>query len=341
MPFLLLSLAVFLFRHGNSIDRRARTFARWYGIGIPMIIKRWPLDENVRVLLSLEEGRGQKNNVYYFYQIALDGPSGRRIWSAHRDESDARATGEEVASFLNCPLMEALEGRLVTFQPGELGSSISRRISVGQEVIETVTKPSSSRILEIVDGEVVVFDLPPMGFRPAVLVAMLPPGIFVSYFMAAFFPHLATDVLGGKAHPLLLLVLIPFFVLPLAAALMPILTSILYRERLAISPGGIRIERSLLRTKNWTLPLEAIRDLSFAPMTAKTLERVAGDDAAMNASVPAASVFSVGTAKRGLLLATQNQVVSVGGHLSLLEIVWLKSRLLKIIQEATSAGRTK
>ena len=321
--FATVGAALVLGRAGKRIDRRAGTVSTWWGLLVPFRCKEMPLADFDKVAIT-HEVRRSKNSTYTVYPVRLRGEGSAKVdVETPRDEAKARALGEEIAKFLTLPLHDSSVGSVVIRQADELDESLRERAERTGERAEVGSPPPDARAISSVTGDILTFEIPPLGFRPLVLFIMgaslLCPLVFAGVFVVPF--TLTEDVPLGVKLIFAGVLCILFIGVPVGIAWTFALRMAKKTARVDVSPLELRVTvRGLFRSSTHAIPTAELEELQVVNLT-KTPKATVG---------PKIGLALLGSG--GVILARSDRAtLTFGTGLSAAELDWMRDVIWNVV----------
>lgn len=264
--------AVLVFgRSGIVLDRGRGRIVRWWGLLVPMKRAEHMLDSIRQVEMAFARGDSDSADTW---PVKLSGEGlPKPITVAQPVEfPEARQIAEELARFLQKPLVDASTGEKVTRDPGHLDESWRDRVRRTQGTeFPMPPQPPGMRTRVERTGEGYIFHIPgpPLGARQTI--PALIPVVFAAAVAWFFLPALLTLPMPDWVRYFFLGFIGLFFVAgPVVSALLNVLRLKNQFERITVTKAFLRVE-SLKQGKRTTaeIPVDELEDL-VSP-TPKTL----------------------------------------------------------------------
>ncbi len=287
IPFGLLFASIgagFVFgRTGVILDRDEGTATSWWGLLAPFHRTVRPL-EDFREVAVARETRRTKNSTYTVYVVRLTGmgkPLGIR---EPRDPGAARRLAEEVAKFLGLGVRDASGDRAVVREAERLDEPVRERLRRTGERAPRPATPLETRVGHEIGSDGATLEIPPPGFRGAVVVPLIAGGalsLFVlGLFVAPVLAQLTTDESEGArtalwifGGPCVAAGLTPFVLLAL-----PTLQAVATRDRVSLTRDSVRVERrGLLLGKAIEMAASEAEEVAIAPATRRPWKTIGGN----------------------------------------------------------------
>jgi hypothetical protein len=158
--------AVLVFgRAGVTIDKARGQMTKWYGLPAPVYTTRHALKHLQEIRVCREE-RGDSDSTHIVYPVRLEGPGGRVTITEPTDYQLSRRTGEQIARFLEAPMVDTTLGTEIRREPAELDESLRDRLIRTGADVAWPEPPEGMRPSYEVDGPNVVIRIPPSGLQP-------------------------------------------------------------------------------------------------------------------------------------------------------------------------------
>lgn len=256
--------AVFIFgRMGVVLDRSQGTATAWWGLLVPFKAKQRPLSDFDAVAITKEIRRSDKST-YTVYPVRLTGTTDPLNIEESRDADRARDRAEEVAKFLNLGVEDSSSGETVRREAGTLDESVRDRLLRTGEEIELPEQPAGCKSTYRSDGDTLVIDIPPPGFRLQQILIMVMGLVFPGFVCVGFLPVMLTAKTKPPAFVVGFVVLF-FVLLPLLLTWIPAIKMARTRDRVATSSRSLEVQRKgLLFGKTTTIPMDELEELVIA-----------------------------------------------------------------------------
>jgi hypothetical protein len=257
--------SIFVFgRSGTDFNRRDKTIRDWTGLLFPMFSKLHGFSEYNDVRIT-REVRKNKNSTYYVYQVSLtfSGSNPLKI-HAHQETHDSRKLAEEIAKFVELPLVEIIDGVEHRREAGQLDESLRDQAARTGQLVELTAPPHTMRTRYEAEGNRVRFHIPPPPFNilyvaPVGCVSVV-TGIFAFTFIAQIYndPNLPAQekliycsVIG-----------IIFVVLPVVGTLSGALAQLKKSWVITAGPDELLVvTKGLLSSREISIPAKKIEEL--------------------------------------------------------------------------------
>ncbi len=257
--------AAFIFgRGGKTLNRRTNEMTTWWGLLVPFKSTTYQLSDFERVTVSRER-RKSKNSHYTVFPVRIDGskPGAVKI-DEPKSEPQALELAEELAKFLEIPLIDRTMGEAVRREADQLDESLRDKSVRTGEHVEVGEPPPDLKAQYSFEGKSIIFDFPPTGLKLQHLIFLLPMLIFVSVALFVFL----IPILGDEKMPFEMKCFfcgflgLFFILLPLAGSLTVILQGIKTTSQVVVSPHEIQLTRKgLFRSKTETIPSDELEEL--------------------------------------------------------------------------------
>jgi hypothetical protein len=333
--FLLLGAAIAVSRSGVTLDRKARTVNRWWGMwrpwgaaapaaGVPAgvrVLSR-PKPRHVTEHTAVTVGREVqriKDRESIVYPVRIDCHPAVQL-TIFPNELDARHLAEEVARFLTVALVDGTSGTDVRREPDTLGRPLAERVKRLELPATVAPPPDGSRLTYSIENGRLTFTAPREPFDPFLLAFVVGPLLFsgaVYFFLyrgqnGGLGPGAWAPAVGG-----VLLVL----GVPVLLGLAALAGSVYWGGSLAVTAGGIAVRARGRLFGSADLPVMELDEV-----------RVGKAAGRWRVSVGGVSVRSdPNAANLELQLITRNRIVGFGRGRSRTELEWVRDVVLKSI----------
>lgn len=269
-------LAVACGRWETRIDRSRRVVEVLLGVAV--WCRRWtyPFDDLSGIAIK-HSTRRSRHARYDTFVLALRSGTGDVYITESAEYLAIREKAEDLARFIEVPLVDESTGQAVTREPGELNESVVQRLAREAPAPTWPTPPDDSRIRWRVENDDVVVDVPPESFGLGNLI-VLGVSAPILYFGGLLLSAIYTGMEGEEWEvaiftPLLVVVALLFLGLGLWMAGIALLSPFA-SDRLTVSRRRLRIEtRYPLWTSRWECPLEHLEECSLHEQEGEILLR--------------------------------------------------------------------
>lgn len=300
---LVVGAAVFLFgRRRKSVNAETRTVRDTWTLIARIRDRRWSFDRFDRIELT-EEIRRSDKHTYTVYPVRLVGKA-RFHWMEHRKYEKSRGVAEELARVAGFSLHDSSGGATTVRAPHEIDQSLRDRIQSRGGDAELPPRPAVFRSRLSLEGERVVIETPGVSTTRRFLLPMIAIFLVACGLMA--YCLTALDEAAQEARPgLVVTALVAFFIFMPFLLFVGIYTMISPRRtRVVASPAGIEIDqRVFVGNKLTSIASVEIEDIALADS---------------------------GT-KKGIVIRSDNTVVSFGGSLSREERAYIHGLLRAVV----------
>lgn len=258
--------SIFVFgRYGIVIDKDAGEITTWYGLLTPMKTKREPLGEldEVRVTKELRRHSNSTNTVYPVRLVAGTKPL---TIEENGTYGQSRKLAEDLATFLELPLVDQSSGQSIRREAAELDLSLRERIAQrGEQITWPEPPPEMQSTYEILDDTVRI-DTPPPGFTAvhalATVGGLVPAGVVLAFlYFTGFFDDGFMDDPAG--HVFLGFLVFFFGVVPLLISAGPALNNAVERTVVLASPQELRVTWRGLIKRERAIPTTELEELEL------------------------------------------------------------------------------
>ncbi len=236
-------LSLMFGRKGLTIDRRLGMVERWWGLLVPMRIKRYHLHELESVRLSYDSGDSDSSGTYPVRLVRRFSDETLPVRQP-ADYQKARQLAEEIAAFLGIPLEDVSAGAPLIREPGRLGETLRERVlRTGEDIRTLPPEPADMRtrirksdegwVLEIPGPRRGVLNFIPLAF--VLVFAGVVAGIFLPALMLLPWPM-------AVRFGLISLIAVFFVLLPVWGALRDMLRARKDRTVVTVTPVSLKVE---------------------------------------------------------------------------------------------------
>lgn len=329
------AILVLTIRQGVRVDRRQRRVTTWNGFAFAPRRRAIPLDEFTAVELKRLTHRGSNGRIHAVFYINLAGVHETVVVWTDTDKSKARATAEELSTFVGLPLQNRADmpvyredGTRVEARAPESLDTTTGDMAVDTGEAHTFPEtPAECRIRMGREGDAYRFDLPVIR-RSLVLpfivsiLALGAAGAIAAWINPQLEPD---DPLVARAVILALPgamgVLLPPFVIARG------FNRRRQEEYLTITPLALHGEVRQCWTRSADeVPLEMVEEFGYTPMAATFAHTATGGARLRN---PA------------LIARTDHKTLYLGRGLARAEQVWLHDALRYLMTQAAYARRSR
>jgi len=338
--FVLAGAGLMLGRSGMIIDRRQKTIVQWWGLLVSMKRTEHPLDPYSRVTLGRESrGSGKSRTIVFPVKLEAAGEVEAIEIRAPLIYEEGRKVAEQLAKFLNRPLVDTSSGQAVPREPDQLDESLRERMRRTHEKAEWAEPPYGSKIQVHDEADGKMFELPP-------------PGVGLPNFLQAGMALIFVGCVGFFfLRPLLLLPMPPllryiflgfiglFFILvPILSGARGLLGPKGKKVRVLVSRTSLRVEeRGLLRTKTSEIPMDQLEELVLPEMNPNLApDRKLPDGTTLP---PSPRMMAVGQLlsklirNPGIIARSDRLTLEFGKGLTKEELIFLHAAIKKLIIE--------
>lgn len=261
--FTLVGSILSLGRSGYDFDRRLKTVREWSGLLFPMFTRLHAINSYNEVRIS-REVRKSKNSTYYVYEVSLrhNGENALKL-TAPTDMHEARRLGEEIAKFVELPLVDACADEVVRRPHDQLDASLKEQIERSGKSVDLSAPPEGMRTTYEAHGDAVHFHIPP---PPASCMHFAPVGcatIFAGIFASTMFADILTGA-TSSTEKLVFASVVGFFfiVLPIGGTFLGALSQRRKRWEVVANPQELRVTTyGLLGGRESMIPASKLEEL--------------------------------------------------------------------------------
>ena len=323
-------LGLMLGRAGIIIDKRHGTVTKWWGILVRCSQKVRPLADFKDVALS-KEIRRSKTSTYTVYPVRLERDGKDRINIGEtRDYPKSRAVAEQVAAFVELPVVDSSTGTEVRRQADQLDVSLRDQLKT-QGTLELPEPPAAMRSQIRQRNSTVMIEIPPPAFNPAFFGVIAVVGVGVVIGPVVMFLIFAAQGDGGPPLLFLLIFFVIMVLVPLSVGFR--LVKSRGPTRVYISPtGGIRTERKKFGgLAKQEIPANELEELVLnAPSSALR------SSTCQEVQVPpfvASILKSLGQGGGSLTARSDTMTLTFGGGLDEEELAYLHGVICQVIAQ--------
>lgn len=253
-------------RSGFDFDKRAGLVKEWWGLlFIPLFSKQHALNtfNEVRIRRAV---RKNKNSSYYVYEVMLchggNAEKGVKI-HAPTEMHDARKLAEEIAKFVELPLLDGSSDEVVRREHDQLDASLKEQIEQSGKSVDLSAPPEGMRSTYEAQGNAVHFHIPP----PVPSLARFLPVGCATIFAGIFASTMFADLMSSSASPSEKLIMggvVGFFfiVLPIGGTLLGGMSYSRRRWDVVASPQELRVKaHGLFGGRETTIPAGKLEEL--------------------------------------------------------------------------------
>lgn len=277
LPFLAIGWGMLLWRVHVVVDLAAGTVTRRSGVGPLAATHSRRLAQQRAVVHEKRIIRGNRSSRTVWPVLLESGSSSGFDLFFCRDRQRARQTAEAVAKLLELAVVDRTDGTERRREADELDLSLRDRRARREEPLELAPPPTDLRSDLRVDGDAIVVEIPPFGFTPFHLLAMvLATGPLA---MVTVFVSLPDDT----PEPVFLIAAFAIGALPTFALEFAIVWHALRRHTVRASAQELRITEFGLRRRTISLPAESVEELAVAEPRGNALASFLGGGPAITA----------------------------------------------------------
>ncbi|MGB0578382.1 MAG: hypothetical protein ACPGVU_01650 [Limisphaerales bacterium] len=168
---LILGLNLMFLRFHLILTRNPKGLTKWWGVlSVPCEVRAIRGDQLQRIEVTREShGSGsnsENRRPSYSYPVRLKHKLGTADLDRCSDFETARQRGERIAQFMGLDLHASADGRSKSRKSGTPDQSLRDQVQAGTQKIEVPPRPGDSEIQRNLDGNDVVFELPPAAGQP-------------------------------------------------------------------------------------------------------------------------------------------------------------------------------
>ncbi len=252
-------------RYGIVIDRNARQVTTWYGLLVPMKSTQHPLGVIDEVRITKEIRRSDKST-RTVYPVRLAGGAQPIDINETTDYGDSRQLAEQLATFLDLPVVDRSSGQAVRREAAELDLSLRDRIAQKGEPITWPEPPTGMRSSYEVIDDAVRIHIPAPGLTAVhglvMLGGLVPVGVVAAFL---YFTGFLDDGFMDDDVGYVFLGFLGFFfgVVPLLLTAVPALNNAVEKTDVFASPEELRVTWSGLLTRSRTIPTTELEELEL------------------------------------------------------------------------------
>lgn len=317
LAFFTATILLLGYRRGATLDSRSRMLTTWHGLFMPLWKRRYRLDDVESISLKESLNSTQEKGFVEYSLWARGKDISVRCYKSGNMKK-ARHEAERMARFLRVSLTDATDGRSSITQPEELGESLRARAQRTGLEHPWPVPPDNFRITLRSEAGLTALQLPPRGFqiKPASIIQSIPLLLMGGWFMNTFYIPIST---GGKGAPeigsapwFFLFGLSNLFLLVFLIPILILGAQFLFKkntEILICTSEDLKVIRSGIFGKESSIPVSDLMGLRLIE----------------------AGPHARARPKKGLILETTAQDVTVGTYLEQPEVEWLRESLLHLI----------
>jgi len=170
----LVSLVLFLFKSGITLDRQTQTITGWWGICCPF--RRTAYDwKDFKQVAVTHETRHVKDSSYSVFPVRLQNEeTGKKLHiEENHDYLASRSTAEMFSKFIQIPMADSSTDTLVIREHTQLDETVRERIRKSGKATEVPAFPASSKIQQQTEGNEVVLSFPSKGWWGSPILMLL------------------------------------------------------------------------------------------------------------------------------------------------------------------------
>ena len=258
--FSIVGLSIVGFIEYVRCDRQSGTITRLWGIFFPFVRKVYPLHEYNEVHTTREtRTRNTKHGstTYQVYPVRLKGGDKTLDIVEPKDKHRSRVSAEDIARYLQFPLVREIDGEVTRREANELDMSLAERRRKNGDYTTMPAAPVDSAIKMKNEAGIILFELPAdrSGLLMGILSVIfgLPFYAFVAWF---FFGFSEQESFGGFEYAFLII-----FLVPIVSIAIKQFAKGFTRLSLELSPTGLVLKRKFLVTRSMKMPRDELEEL--------------------------------------------------------------------------------
>ena len=244
------------------IDKLTGKVSKRWSVLITLYKKEYELKSFERVLITKEIRSGDKSSRTVF-PVYLEGTDKLNIQETEK-HLKSRQLSEDLSKFLNFDVCDSSSGEEAIRLAGTMDKSVRDQIGDSGEDISVPTEPKVMISDSYMSGDSLVVEIPPVGFSPFTLVALVPlffiipffigfSGFFVAGDSATSAPVFVKYIFGGFASL--------FFLAPLYMLYKVIIAPIFTKVKIELSRYEFKHIKSGLITRTTVMNCDEIEEL--------------------------------------------------------------------------------
>ncbi|MDQ8183836.1 hypothetical protein [Pelagicoccus sp. SDUM812005] len=261
--FVAVGAGILFYRSGLRIDKGQGEVASWWGLLVPLRTKRYALGD-IELVTITHEIRRSKNSSYSVYPVKLTLKKGGELKvTEERKGSNSRREAEAIAKFLEVDIVDRSGAGEVRRKHVELDMSVKDRFRKGLLRNDIPEVPFGMRSKVEFDEYSLSVKIPPLGFRPWLLVPTLGVAVFLAFpFFGMLLPFLNDQESVDGFSFLFVGFIALFMAAPLSFVLRMWIGALKVSESFQVDRHRLVHERGWLLKKRVEIEAEEIEELS-------------------------------------------------------------------------------